>query len=53
MVKEQKENCAIERLDREPLIELNLFIQLIYYTKVTLYSIENFVQCSCNCGRAG
>ena len=78
MVEEQKENCAIERLNRKPLIELNLwepliihnsslprkressyiknfwipasagmtflevalFIQLIFYRKVTLYSIE-------------
>ena len=40
MVKEQGENCAIKRWDREPLIESALFIQLIYYTKGTLDSTK-------------
>ena len=50
MVKEQRENGAIARWNREPLIESPLFIQLIYDTGGTLDSIETFTPCSCHCG---
>ena len=40
MVKEQRENCAIEGWDRESLIESALFIQLLYYTKVLSTPLE-------------